>query len=278
MVIVVTATRMATPIGELGVAASVVGDKSIEAQQVREANDALREVPGVQVRQSGSPGSITEVSIRGSTSAQTLIMIDGVPVNDSATGSFDMSRVTTDDLNRIEVVRGSGGALYGSQAIGGVVNLITQEGAGAPKFSLLSEGGNRATQNQAATFNGAHGKLAYSGAVSYFSTSGYRIANDNSDNLSGALRLDYHLDENTTIRGFARYTRANVSLPDFSIFSGIANNPNAHQRNEFMLFKGEVDHNFGERLVTRLSGYFVRDELRLNEVPFLEQKEVPSEA
>jgi vitamin B12 transporter len=173
------------------------------------------------------------------------------------------------------VVRGSGGALYGSQAIGGVVNLITQEGTGTPKFSLLSEGGNRATQNQVATFNGAQGKLAYSGAVSYFSTSGYRIRNDSSDNLSGASRLDYHLDENTTVRGFARYTRANVSLPDFSIFNSIANNPNAHQRNEFMLYKGEVDRNFGERLLTRLSGYFVRDELRLNEIPFLEQKEVP---
>jgi vitamin B12 transporter len=275
MVIVVTATRMATPIGELGNVASVVGAKSIEAQQIHEANDALREVPGVQVRQSGSPGSITEVSIRGSTSAQTLIMIDGVPVNDGATGSFDMSRVRTDDLDRIEVVRGSGGALYGSQAIGGVVNLITQEGSGAPKFSLLSEGGNRATQNQVLTLNGAQGKLAYSGAVSYFSTSGYRIRNDSSDNLSGALRLDYHLDENTTLRGFARYTRANVSLADFSVFSGIANNPNAHQRNEFMLYKGEIDHRFGERIVTRLSGYFVRDELRLNEVPFLTQKQVP---
>jgi vitamin B12 transporter len=275
MVIVVTATRMATPIGELGTVASVVGAKSIESQQIHEANDALREVPGVQVRQSGSPGSVTEVSIRGSTSAQTLIMIDGVPVNDGATGSFDISRVRTDDLDRIEVVRGSGGALYGSQAIGGVVNLITQEGSGAPKFSLLSEGGNRATQNQVLTLNGARGKLAYSGAVSYFSTSGYRIRNDSSDNLSGALRLDYHLDENTTLRGFARYTRANVSLADFSVFSGIANNPNAHQRNEFMLYKGEVDHRFGERIVTRVSGYFVRDELRLNEVPFLAQKEVP---
>src|SRR6266446_1067064 len=79
MVIVVTATRMATPIGELGTVASVVGARSIESQQIHEANDALREVPGVQVRQSGSPGSVTEVSIRGSTSAQTLIMIDGVP-------------------------------------------------------------------------------------------------------------------------------------------------------------------------------------------------------
>jgi vitamin B12 transporter len=275
MVIVVTATRMATPLSNIGTAVSVVSDKLIRSQQIREVTTALREVPGLQVTQSGSPGTVAGVSIRGATPAQTLIMIDGVPVNDSATASFDLSRLTTDDLDRIEVVRGSGGALYGSQAIGGVINLISREGSGPLKFSLLSLGGNRATQNQAATFNGAQGKLAYSGALSYFSTSGYRIRNDNSDNLSGALRLDYHLDENTAIRGFARYTRANVSLANYSVYLGIANNPNAHQRNEFMLYKGEIDHKFGDRLVTNFSGYFVRDELRLNQLPFAAQAQVP---
>ena len=275
MVIVVTASRMATPLSEIGTAASVVSGKLIESQQIRDVTPALREVPSVQVTQSGSPGTISDVAIRGATPAQTLIMLDGVPVNDSTTGSFDVSRLTTDNLDRIEVVRGSGGALYGSQAIGGVVNLISREGSGAPKFTLSSLGGNRASQNQVATFDGAQGKLAYSGALSYFSTSGSRIRNDSSDNLSGALRLDYHLDENTAIRGFARYTRANVSLANFSIFSGIANNPNAHQRNEFMLYKGEIDRKFGDRLVANLSGYFVRDELRLNAIPFPEQTKVP---
>ncbi|HEX3409459.1 MAG TPA: TonB-dependent receptor plug domain-containing protein, partial [Candidatus Binataceae bacterium] len=139
MVIVVTATRMATPLSEVGTAASVVSGKLIESQQIREVIPALREVPSMQVTQSGSPGTISDVSIRGSTAAQTLIMLDGVPVNDSATGSFDVSRLTTDNLDRIEVVRGSGGALYGSQAIGGVVNLISREGSGAPKFTLLSQ-------------------------------------------------------------------------------------------------------------------------------------------
>jgi vitamin B12 transporter len=275
MVIVVTATRMATPLSEIGAAVSVVSDKLIQSQQIRDVTPALREVPGVQLTQLGSPGTTANVSIRGATPAETLIMIDGVPVNDSATSSFDVSRLTTDNLDRIEVVRGSGGALYGSQAIGGVVNMISREGSGAPKFSLLSLGGNRASQNQVATFDGAEGRLAYSGALSYFSTSGYRIHNDSSDNLSGSIRLDYHLDENTVIRGFARYTRANVSLANFSNFLGIANNPNAHQRNEFMLYKGEIDRKFGDRLVANISGYFVRDELRLNQLPFPEQAQVP---
>jgi vitamin B12 transporter len=275
MVIVVTATRIPTPIGELGTAASVVSGKSIQSQQIRQVDDALRETPSLQVFQTGSPGNSANVSIRGASSSQTLVMIDGVPVNDSATSSFDMSRLTTDDLNRIEVVRGSGGALYGSQAIGGVINLITQEGSGTPRFSLLSLGGNRATENQALTFGGTEGKLNFSGSVSYFSTSGYRITNDNSDNLSGVLRLDYHLSDNTTIRSFARYTRANVGLANFSNFENIANNPNAHQRNEFIFYKGEIDHKFGDRLLTRSTGFFVRDELRLNQVPFLEQAKVP---
>jgi vitamin B12 transporter len=268
MVIVVTATRLPEPLGQVGTTTSVVGAPTIQAQQIASALDALREVPGVQVVQSGSPGSLAEVFIRGAPPDQNLVLIDGVPVNDSATSEFDLSRITTGGLQQIEVVRGAGGALYGSQAIGGVVNLITQEGSGPLKFSLLSEGGNRASENQVATFDGADGKLAYAGALSYFSTTGFRPINDSSDNLNGALRLDYHLDENTTLHGFARYIRANVSLSSYSVASGISLNPNAHQRNEFMLFKGGIDHQFGEHLLVRTSAFYVRDELRLNEVPF----------
>jgi vitamin B12 transporter len=268
MVIIVTATRIAQPLGEIGETASVLESPQIQSQQIHNVTDALREIPSLNVTQSGSPGTIADVSIRGAPPAQTLVMIDGVALNDSATGSFDLSRLTTDDLDRIEVVRGAGGALYGSQAIGGVINLITREGSGPMKFALTSEGGNRATQRQVLTVDGAESKLAYSGALSYFSTTGFRHKNDSSDDLTGALRLDYHLDENTTIRGFARYIRANVSLPSFSVFAGIPLNPNAHQRNEFMLYKGEVDRRFGDRILVRLSGYFVRDELRLNAVPF----------
>lgn len=76
------------------------------------------------------------------------------------------------------------------------------------------------------------------------------------------------MDENTTIRGIARYTRANISLASFSIAEGIPLNPSTHQRNEFMLYKGEIDRAFGRRLMTRLSAFYVRDELRLNDAPF----------
>ncbi|MGH7634209.1 MAG: TonB-dependent receptor, partial [Gemmatimonadaceae bacterium] len=170
MVFVVTATRMEQPLDTVGTTVSVVESHQIQEQQIHAAGEVLRQVPGVVVEQSGSAGTQTDVSIRGSTAAQTLILMDGVNVDSGATGGFDMAGVTSDDLDRIEVVRGAGGALYGSSAIGGVVNLITREGSGPLKLSYDGEGGNRATQRQSLVFDGAEGRLAYSGALSYFST------------------------------------------------------------------------------------------------------------
>ncbi len=267
---VVTATRIEQPIAEIGTTVSVIDSEQIDSQKIEHVGTALEQVPGVQITQSGSPGGVTDVSIRGSTAAQTLIMVDGVELNTGSSGEFDISNLTTENVDQIEVLRGAGGSLYGSQAIGGVVNVLSQEGEGAPQFSLLSEGGNRATERQVATFSGAQDDLSFSGALSYFSTQGFRPVNDSSDNLAGNLRLDYHLTDDTIIRGFARYYRANVSLSDFSVsnFPPIADNPTAHQRSEFMLFNGVIEHHFGEHLVVTANAFFVRNEIRINEVPF----------
>ena len=266
--VVVTATRIEQPIADIGTTITVVEDPQIQEQKIDRVEDVLRQVPGVQVTQSGSPGAETGVSIRGASSAQTLVLVDGVEVNLGATGGFDIGNLTTDNLDRVEILRGAGGSLYGSQAIGGVVNVLSQEGQGPPTASLVSAGGNRATSQQVATVSGAEGNLGYSGALSYFSTEGFRPVNDNSDNLSGSTRLDYHLDDDTVIRGFARYIGANVSLPNFLVSDGVPLDPTAHDRVEFMLFKGEVEHHFGEKLLVRASAFFVRQDLRLNAPPF----------
>jgi vitamin B12 transporter len=267
--IVVTATRVAQPIDEIGTTVTVVPDRQMESQKIQSVGTALQQVPGVTVTQSGSPGTESDVSIRGASASQSLILIDGVEVNSGTTGAFDIGNLTTQNLNRIEVLRGAGGSLYGSQAIGGVVNILSQEGEGPPAATLLSQGGNSATQRQIATVSGAQGKLGFSGSVDYFSTEGFHLVNDNSDNLSLQGRLDYHPTDDTTVRGFARYIMSNVSLTNFTIPFGVPNNPTAHQRGEFMLYKGEVEHKFGERLVVRANGYYVRNQIRLNETPFL---------
>jgi vitamin B12 transporter len=266
--VVVTATRIEQPIADIGTTITVVENPQIQEQKIDLVGDVLREVPGVQVTQSGSPGAVTSVSIRGATSAQTLILVDGVEVNAGGTGGFDIGYLTTDNLDRVEILRGAGGSLYGSQAIGGVVNVLSQEGEGAPTASVISAGGNRATSRQVATVSGADGNLGYSGALSYFSTDGFRPVNDNSDNLSGSMRLDYHLGDDTVIRGFARYIASNASLPDYLVASGVPLDPTAHERNEFMLFKGEAEHRFGDHLLARASAFFVRQDVRVNAPPF----------
>ena len=266
--IVVTATRVAQPIDQIGTTVTVVPDQQMESQKIQSVATALQQVPGVNVTQSGSPGTESDVSIRGASPSQSLILIDGVEVNSGTTGAFDISNLTTQNLDRIEVLRGAGGSLYGSQAIGGVVNILSQEGEGPPAATLLSQGGNGATQRQIATVSGAQGKLGFSSSVDYFSSEGFHLVNDNSDNLSLQGRLDYHPTDDTTVRGFARYIMSNVSLTNFTVPFGVPNNPTAHQRGELMLYKGEVEHKFGDRLVVRTNGYYVRSQLRLNETPF----------
>ena len=265
--VVVTATRIRQPLSQVGTSVTVIPASLMQEQKIDRVSEALRQTPGVEVAQTGSPGTVTGVSIRGSTTAQTLILLDGADVNSNTIGDFDAANLTTDNLAQVEVLRGAGGALYGSQAIGGVVNLISQEGEGAPRWSLLSEGGNRATQRQVLTGSGSLGHLGYSGSLSYFSTTGFRPINDSSDNLSGALRLDYHLGSDTTLRGFARYIRSNVSLVNSSIAFGDRLDPDAHQRGEFMLYKGEIEHDFTDRLVAKLSAFFVRNQIRFNDFP-----------
>ncbi len=267
--VVVTATRIPQPIGEIGTTITVVEDPEIQEQKIQRVSDVLRQVPGVQVTQLGSPGTASTVSIRGASPAQTLVLVDGVEVNAGATGEFDFANLTTDNLDRVEILRGAGGSLYGSQAIGGVVNVLSQEGEGPPTASLLSGGGSHSTSQQVANVTGAEGDLHYSGAVSYFSTEGFRPVNDNSDNLALNGRLDYHLGDDTVLRGFARYIASNTSLPSFNVANGSPLDPTAHDRNEFMLFKGEVEHQFGEKLNVRANAYFVRQDQRDNATPYV---------
>jgi vitamin B12 transporter len=264
----ITATRITQPVGQIGTTVTVINSQQIQDQKIQMTSDALRQVPGVEVTQTGGPGTQTDVTIRGSTSDQVLTMLDGVEVNNGTSGAYDFANLTTQSISRLEVVRGGGGSLYGSSAIGGVINQITQEGSGPPKFSLLSDGGNWQTTRQIATASGSEGKLSYAGSTSYYQTGGFQSFNGDSDNLSLVGRLDYHLTDDTTMRFFARYTFANVGLPEFSNEDkGNPLDPSAHQRTEFMLYKGEIDSHLTDKLLVRWFGSFVRDEIRINKVP-----------
>lgn len=125
--IVVTATRVETPLSEVGQSVSVVTREDIERTQATQATEVLARLPGVSVSSTGGFGQTSSVFIRGAENAQSLVLIDGVRINDPGDvgGGFDFGALTIGQFDRVEVVRGSSGVLWGSRAIGGVINFIT---------------------------------------------------------------------------------------------------------------------------------------------------------
>src|SRR5205823_12729089 len=193
--VVVTATRTETPQQDVTTSISVITTKDIEAQHAETVLEALRNVPGVDVVQSGSRGTTTSIFIHGSNSDQVLVLIDGVEVNSTTLGAFNFAHLTTDNIDRIEVLRGAGGTLYGSQAIGGVINIITKKGQGPMEAGLSLEGGNGSTHRQGLTFRGDAGKLAYSFSAARLESQGFHSVNDNYRNIASSARLDYQVTE-----------------------------------------------------------------------------------
>jgi vitamin B12 transporter len=257
--VVVTATRTEAPLESVTNSVSVVSEADISARQSTTVTDALRDVPGVDISQSGSLGSATSVFIRGANSDQALILFDGVEANSPNLGSFNFGNITTDNVGRIEVLRGAGGTLYGSEAIGGVVNVITKKGEGAPHLTLSSAGGNIGTTAEQGTFSGQTGIVAYTASLGYLTTAGFRPANDDFSDLTSAARIDVTPIEHGTLRGFWRSAHSSLGLADNDISQGVRLlDPNARERDEFYLGKLEWEHTVFKGLTYRVAGAYTR--------------------
>src|SRR5437762_494955 len=138
--VVVSSTKVPQPASTLSQAVTVISGDDLRARGVTRVSDALREVPGASLVQSGSFGAITSLFLRGGESRYTKVLIDGVPVN-SAGGSFDFSHLTTDNIDRIEIVRGPASVLYGADAATGIVEIFTRSGADQSRTSVGVRGG-----------------------------------------------------------------------------------------------------------------------------------------
>ena len=130
--VVVTAERCEQRLEQTGASVTVVPEEAMRVQEYRAVDEVLRTVPGVQVQTSGSPGKLSTIRIRGANPTQVQVLIDGVRVKSLTSGDFDFADLTLDDIERIEVLRGPQSTLYGADAIGGVVNVITKRGQGPP--------------------------------------------------------------------------------------------------------------------------------------------------
>ena len=257
--IVVTATRIPTPGEQLGSSVTVISAEEIEARQYRSLAEALRSVPGVRVVQAGGPGQQTSVFIRGASSSHTLLLVDGTDASDPSnpSGAVDFSNLLVDNVERIEIIRGPQSTLYGSRAIGGVINVITRRGAGAPSASVAMEAGSNSTANQYVTAEGATGQLDYSLSLTHLKTHGdsvtpERLREGNAEeadryrNYSASTRLDTQLGDAAQLTLYGRYTDSKSGFdPEVGPFDppafafNTAEDPDAELRNKEYLLRGE---------------------------------------
>ncbi len=182
--VVVTATRVEQSMATIGSSVTVVGAEELAERQCTTVYEALREVPGLDVVQLGGAGGTMSTFIRGAASEQTLVLVDGVPVNDpSGLGhGADLSQMPAQNIERIEVLRGPQSTLYGADAMGGVINVITKKGAGPAGGEVAAEAGSFNTFNETAAIRGGDSNYNYSVGASRQDSEGFSSAAEKNGN------------------------------------------------------------------------------------------------
>ena len=229
--VVVTATKVETPQSQLGAAVSIVTDDEVRTYHYSTVEDALRHVPGVEIQRSGSLGKTTSIKIRGAGAQQVVVLVDGMRVSSPTLGLTELSELTTDAIDRIEIVRGPQSTLYGADAIGGVVNIITKKGQGPPQGSVWVEGGSYGTMREQANVQGSFGGFNYNLSGSRYDTRG-QFNNDDSDLTSVNGRIGYDFPWKGELSLTGRYSKLNLDLPVFSTIPRTVFDPNAQSQSE----------------------------------------------
>ncbi|MEW6482950.1 MAG: TonB-dependent receptor [bacterium] len=241
--IVVTASRSEEKVKEIPTSVTVITREEIERSGAERVIEALRGMPGLDIVETGVLGGIASCFLRGAKSEHTLVMIDGVEVNDpiSAGRGFNFAHLPLAGVERIEIVRGPQGILYGSDAIGGVINIITKKGE-KPSFSSSAKGGQYNTYQERAEIGGRAGLLDYAFSVSRQDSGGISKA------AEGTETDGYHA---TTILGNLGFSpsqqvRAGISAyynkADFDIDDGASDDdPNYTSKSESLAIKGGLE-------------------------------------
>jgi iron complex outermembrane receptor protein len=205
--VVVTASDTPQSVDEVSKAVTVVDRLEIDERDESAIAESLRTVPGLRVQQLGGPGSFTSIKTRGLRNEDTAVLIDGLRFRDAAATQGDASGFLEDlivtDVSRVEVLRGSGSSLYGTNAIGGVINLVTDEGGGPFHGNVLGEGGGLGMFRGRGQFAGGYGNntIVYSTGFSHLNVTRGVDGQDEARNTSGQGRILFRLTPTTTVSG-----------------------------------------------------------------------------
>jgi len=211
--VVVSATRFDIPLDQSPASASVISSEELEQKQIQRVSDALREVPGLSVVQTGVPGQLTSVFTRGLRSEHTQVLLDGIPINQGLQGAFNFADFTTEDIDRIEVVRGPQSTIYGPRALAGVIQIFTKQGSGTPGVMFAAEGGSYDTFREWSQSDGKVDGFDYSVAASRLDTENAR-PNNNYRNTAAISDVGWSPNEQLRIGSLFTYSVSDIGLPN----------------------------------------------------------------
>lgn len=267
--VLVSATKTATPYYAIGSSVSVVTSEVIQQKQLKTVVDILRDIPGISVAQQGGPGKLTYVTMRGANSNHTLVILDGVEMNDpsSPNNAFDFSSLNAKEIDRIEVVRGPQSTLYGSDAVAGVINIITKRGTGKPQFGFEGEGGANNYYRSNLSALGRYGKLSYAVVASQSGSDGVSAANsiygnsekDGFSNSTFSSRFDLDIDSNWKLGFIYKFLKANVDLDQNEKLGDDPNNTYKQEEHigkvnlAVLLFEGVWQQNLSATYIRRFT-------------------------
>jgi vitamin B12 transporter len=273
-IIVTAANRTETSLDKIGQSVSVVDLAEIERRQTQNVADILRTLPGVTIARNGSTGGNTSVFIRGADSDQTVALIDGIKLNDPSSpgGGFNFGNLMTGNIERIEVLRGSQSVLWGSQAIAGVVNMVTRQPTDELQMSARGEYGFRDTVNFVANASGRSGPLSASVGAGWFQSDG--ISNfaesrggrerDGYENIGANANFNLALTDAISLDARGWYSRGHFNIDGFPPPSfGFADVNEESGTREIVSYTGLNASLFGGRFRNRI-GFALTDTNRRN--------------
>ncbi len=227
--VVVTATRTEKEPQDVTQDVTVITSDQIERSSAQSAAEVIDRAGGIKLTETGGPGSVTEINIRGANSEQVLILLDGRRLNSGSTGGYDMSNlpVPLEDIERIEIVRGASSALYGADAVGGVINIITKKPSGL-STTVKAEAGTHGWQDYTLGNSGKIDKFYYSVSGDIQKYDGFRVNSDLDQwKASGKVGYDYSADTNIELAldGLGK----EIGVPGSTAFGGIFLSPFARE-------------------------------------------------
>jgi vitamin B12 transporter len=254
--LVVSPTRLPTPENEVASSLTVITGRQIEQKQQRTLPDALQEAPGLNIVQTGGPGGTTSVFMRGTNADHTKVFIDGIDVSDpgSPGGNFDFAHMLTGGIDRVEVLRGPQSGLYGSDAIGGVIDIITKSGNGPPHLVGSIEGGSFGTFNQTGLASGSFGRFHYAFDIEHFHSAdtpvtpkdllppGQKLVGDDYDNKTIGAKIGIDLTDNLDVGIVARHIDTFLAFTgdDFSVFPSVPAASESYSKTEQLFVRGTI--------------------------------------